>query len=150
MLRQVRAQYPGIGIVVVTGNTEECVRRVEDNSLQMELDSVEALKEMAVIGLGYAALPRMAMQGHARADLEQRPLAPRLEGALAMVRPGSRGGGSPQSVFTISSLRVWVEIVNTPSEAIQGRGCRKPLGICGFCYPAIWLLTISSTPLITN
>ncbi|CAM4184506.1 LysR family transcriptional regulator [Comamonas aquatilis] len=160
-LRQVRAQYPGIDIVVVTGNTEECVRRVEDNSLdlalvtlpvnrrallatpvlrdelvavgrpgllgsgaavtaaqlrplpqlalqksastrgvvdawlrgggetprlQMELDSVEALKEMAAIGLGYAVLPRMAMQGRgAREDLELRSLAPRLERTLAMV-----------------------------------------------------------------
>ncbi len=161
VLRQVRARYPGIDIVVVTGNTEECVRRVEDNSLdlalvtlpvnrrallatpvlrdelvavaragllgagasamaaqlrplpllalqksastrgvvdawlrrggelprpQMELDSVEALKEMAAIGLGYAVLPRMAMQGRgARDDLELRPLAPRLERSLAMV-----------------------------------------------------------------
>ncbi|MDH1703980.1 LysR family transcriptional regulator substrate-binding protein, partial [Comamonas terrigena] len=53
---------------------------------QMELDSVEALKEMAAIGLGYAVLPRMAMQGRgARDDLELRPLAPRLERSLAMV-----------------------------------------------------------------
>jgi DNA-binding transcriptional LysR family regulator len=144
VLRQVRARYPGIDIVVVTGNTEECVRRVEDNSLdlalvtlpvnrrallatpvlrdelvavaragllgagasataaqlrllpllalqksastrgvvdawlrrggelprpQMELDSVEALKEMAAIGLGYAVLPRMAMQGRGRGTI---------------------------------------------------------------------------------
>ncbi len=161
VLRQIRASHPGIDIVVVTGNTEECVRRVEDNSLdlalvtlpvnrrallatpvlhdelvavarpemlmssdavaarelrflpqlalqksastrgvvdawlrragelphpQMELDSVEALKEMAAIGLGYAVIPRMAMQGRgARDDLVSRPLTPRLQRTLAMV-----------------------------------------------------------------
>ena len=52
------------------------LRGGEAPRLQMELDSVEALKEMAAIGLGYAVLPRMAMQGRgAREDLELRCLA---------------------------------------------------------------------------
>ncbi|MPS93289.1 LysR family transcriptional regulator [Comamonas sp.] len=161
VLRQIRIRHPGIDIVVVTGNTDECLKRVEDNSLdlalvtlpvnrrallatpvlhdelvavarpdmltssdavaarelstlpllalqksastrgvvdawlrragdvphpQMELDSVEALKEMAAIGLGYAVVPRMAMQGRgARDDLVSCPLTPRLERTLAMV-----------------------------------------------------------------
>lgn len=53
---------------------------------QMELDSVEALKEMAAIGLGYAVIPRMAMQGRgAHDDLVSRPLTPKLQRTLAMV-----------------------------------------------------------------
>jgi DNA-binding transcriptional LysR family regulator len=52
----------------------------------MELDSVEALKEMAAVGLGYAVIPRMALQGRgARDDLVSRPLTPGLQRTLAMV-----------------------------------------------------------------
>lgn len=63
----------------------------------MELESVEAIKELIVAGLGCAVLPRMALgdRGHVgrqvESQLQVRPLRPRLERRLAIVQRSDRG-----------------------------------------------------------
>ncbi|MFJ1253799.1 LysR family transcriptional regulator [Cupriavidus sp. CuC1] len=52
----------------------------------MELDSVEAIKELVGAGLGYSVLPGMALPpGQPRARIAVRPLAPPLARTLALV-----------------------------------------------------------------
>lgn len=53
---------------------------------QMEFDSVEAIKAMVGAGLGVGLLPRMAVSGPgAAAELEVRPLTPRLHRRMGLV-----------------------------------------------------------------
>jgi DNA-binding transcriptional LysR family regulator len=75
----------------------------------MSLGSVEAIKELVAEGLGYAILPRMAVE-NSKSNLAIRPLSPKLQRQLAIVvrrdRPLSQPMRELSKALSKGDLRV--------------------------------------------
>lgn len=145
VLRTLREQFPGLGVVVSTGNTEDQARKVEENSLDLALVTLPAAgrslvatpvleDEFVAIGpLAHAALKAKVAPG----DLAGLPLVlfePAAHTRKLVDRWFAAGGLQPQPVMELGSVEAMKEMVAAglgyglvPGMAMAGRGAHPAL-----------------------
>jgi DNA-binding transcriptional LysR family regulator len=145
VLRGLREQFPELGVVVSTGNTEDQARKVEENSLDLALVTLPAagrsLTVMPVLDDEFVAIGRADL-----APLKAR-VAPADLGALPLVlfepaantrklvdRWFAAGGLQPQPVMELGSVEAMKEMVAAglgyaivPGMSMVGRGAHPEL-----------------------
>lgn len=145
LLRGLREQYPALGIVVSTGNTEDQVRKVEENSIDLALVTLPAAgrslsvtpvldDEFVAIGRSDLA-PLKARVGPA--DLAALPLVlfePAANTRKLVDRWFAAEGFQPQPVMELGSVEAMKEMVAAglgygivPRMAMTGRGAHPDL-----------------------
>jgi DNA-binding transcriptional LysR family regulator len=147
LLRGLREQFPALGIVVSTGNTDDQVRKVEENSIDLALVTLPAAgrslsvlpvldDEFVAIGRGDLA-PLKARVGPA--DLAALPLVlfePAANTRKLVDRWFAAEGLQPQPVMELGSVEAMKEMVAAglgygivPRMAMTGRGAHPGLKI---------------------
>lgn len=145
LLRGLREQFPALGIVVSTGNTDDQVRKVEENSIDLALVTLPAAgrslsvlpvldDEFVAIGRGDLA-PLKARVGPA--DLAALPLVlfePAANTRKLVDRWFAAEGLQPQPVMELGSVEAMKEMVAAglgygivPRMAMAGRGAHPGL-----------------------
>jgi len=147
VLRELREQFPALGIVVSTGNTEDHVRKVEENSIDL------ALVTLPAAGRSLSVLPVLDDEFVAIGRSDLAPLKARVTpvdlGALPLVlfepaantrklvdRWFAAEGLQPQPVMELGSVEAMKEMVAAglgygivPHMAVTGRGAHPDLKI---------------------
>jgi len=147
LLRGLREQFPALGIVVSTGNTDDQVRKVEENSIDLALVTLPAGgrslsvlpvldDEFVAIGRGDLA-PLKARVGPA--DLAALPLVlfePAANTRKLVDRWFAAEGLQPQPVMELGSVEAMKEMVAAglgygivPRMSMAGRGAHPDLKI---------------------
>ena len=145
VLRQLREEFPALSVVVSTGNTDEHVRKVEDNSIDLALVTLPAAgrslsvmpvldDEFVAIGRGDLA-PLKARVGPA--DLAALPLVlfePAANTRKLVDRWFAAEGLQPQPVMELGSVEAMKEMVAAglgyglvPGMSMAGRGAHPAL-----------------------
>lgn len=145
LLRGLREQFPALGIVVSTGNTDDQVRKVEENSIDLALVTLPAAgrslsvlpvldDEFVAIGRGDLA-PLKARVGPA--DLAALPLVlfePAANTRKLVDRWFAAEGLQPQPVMELGSVEAMKEMVAAglgygivPRMSMAGRGAHPGL-----------------------
>ncbi|RST54888.1 LysR family transcriptional regulator [Variovorax sp. DXTD-1] len=145
LLRGLREQFPALGIVVSTGNTDDQVRKVEENSIDLALVTLPAAgrslsvlpvldDEFVAIGRGDLA-PLKACVGPA--DLAALPLVlfePAANTRKLVDRWFAAEGLQPQPVMELGSVEAMKEMVAAglgygivPRMSMAGRGAHPGL-----------------------
>jgi DNA-binding transcriptional LysR family regulator len=148
VLRTLRAQFPALGVVVSTGNTEDQARKVEENSLDLALITLpaagRALAAMPVLEDAFVAIaPVEGMRLKARVspgDLAALPLVlfePAANTRKLVDRWFAAQGLQPQPVMELGSVEAMKEMVAAglgcaivPGMAMAGRGAHPGLKTC--------------------
>ncbi|WP_339089685.1 LysR family transcriptional regulator [Variovorax paradoxus] len=150
VLRTLREQFPGLGVIVSTGNTEDQARKVEENSLDL------ALVTLPAAGRSLAATPVLEDEFVAIAPVDAKGLAPLRAkltpadlGALPLVlfepaantrklvdRWFAAAGLQPQAVMELGSVEAMKEMVAAglgygivPGMSMTGRGAHPGLRV---------------------
>jgi DNA-binding transcriptional LysR family regulator len=145
ILRALRERHPALGIVVGTGNTDEYVRKVEDNTVDL------ALVTLPASGRALAVTPVMedefvAIGGRDQAPLKARVTPADLQGLpLVLFEPAANtrrlvdrwfaaAGLAPRPVMELGSVEAIKEMVAAglgygivPGMAMAGRGAHPDL-----------------------
>ncbi|ADU35720.1 LysR family transcriptional regulator [Variovorax paradoxus] len=147
VLRALREEFPALGIVVSTGNTEDQVRRVEENSIDLALVTLPAagrsLSVTPVLDDEFVAIGRSDLAPlKARvtpADLGGLPLVlfePAANTRKLVDRWFAAEGLQPQPVMELGSVEAMKEMVAAglgygivPRMAMAGRGAHPDLKI---------------------
>lgn len=148
VLRTLREQFPGLGVVVSTGNTEDQARKVEENSLDLALVTLPAagrsLAAMPVLDDEFVAIS--AVSPVERAPLKARVAPDDLAGLpLVLFEPAANTrklvdrwfaaeGLQPQPVMELGSVEAMKEMVAAglgcaivPGMSMTGRGAHPGL-----------------------
>lgn len=147
MLRSLREQFPALGIVVSTGNTDDHVRKVEENSSDLALVTLPAagrsLSVVPVLDDEFVAIGRSDLAPLkarvAPADLAALPLVlfePAANTRKLVDRWFADEGLQPQPVMELGSVEAMKEMVAAglgygivPRMAMTGRGAHPGLKI---------------------
>ena len=147
VLRALREEFPALGIVVSTGNTEDHVRKVEENSIDLALVTLPAagrsLSVTPVLDDEFVAIGRSDLAPlKARvtpADLGALPLVlfePAANTRKLVDRWFAAEGLQPQPVMELGSVEAMKEMVAAglgfgivPRMAMTGRGAHPDLKI---------------------
>jgi len=145
VLRQLREAFPALSVVVSTGNTGDCVRKVEDNSIDLALVTLPAagrsLSVMPVCDDEFVAIGRTDLAPlKARvtpADLATLPLVlfePAANTRKLVDRWFAAEGLQPQPVMELGSVEAMKEMVAAglgyglvPGMSMTGRGAHPAL-----------------------
>ena len=153
LLRALREQYPALSVVVSTGNTDDCVRKVEENSIDLALVTLPAtgrslevtpVLDDEFVAIGRADLaPLKARVGPA--DLAPLPLVlfePAANTRRLVDRWFAAEGLQPQPVMELGSVEAMKEMVAAglgyaivPGMAMRGRGAHPELKISRLVPP---------------
>ncbi|KQU84782.1 LysR family transcriptional regulator [Variovorax sp. Root318D1] len=147
LLRGLREQFPALGIVVSTGNTDDHVRRVEENSIDLALVTLPAagrsLSVVPVLDDEFVAIGRSDLAPLkarvAPAELAALPLVlfePAANTRKLVDRWFAADGLQPQPVMELGSVEAMKEMVAAglgygivPRMAMAGRGAHPGLKV---------------------
>jgi DNA-binding transcriptional LysR family regulator len=147
VLRELRARYPLLNIIVSTGNTEDCVRRVEDNTVDAAVVTLPvSSRALAVAPLLRDEFVAICQRGSAdwpaevtAATLESLPLVKFVSEASARGIVDDwlrRGGHASPPVMEFDSVEAIKEMVAAglgvailPKMAVTGRGHHAELDL---------------------
>jgi DNA-binding transcriptional LysR family regulator len=145
VLRTLREQFPGLGVVVSTGNTEDQARKVEENSLDL------ALVTLPAAGRSLTATPVLDDEFVVISPLERAPLKAKVAPGdlaglpLVLFEPAANTrrlvdrwfaaeGLQPQPVMELGSVEAMKEMVAAglgcaivPGMSMTGRGAHPGL-----------------------
>jgi DNA-binding transcriptional LysR family regulator len=145
VLRALREQFPALSIVVSTGNTDDHVRKVEENSIDLALVTLPAagrsLTVMPVLDDAFVAIGRHNLAPLkarvAPADLAALPLVlfePAANTRKLVDRWFAAEGLQPQTVMELGSVEAMKEMVAAglgygivPAMSMVGRGAHPEL-----------------------